>query len=86
MKLVYHKRFLKRISLLSAKDRIKVEETLILFEKNPFDQRLKNHELKGDMVGKRSISVRSDLRIIFEEFDGYVVVLLLNVGTHNQVY
>lgn len=38
------------------------------------------------MLGKRAISVMGDMRIIFEEFNDYTLVLMLDVGTHNQVY
>lgn len=36
--------------------------------------------------GKRSFSVTGDMRIIFEEHENYTMVLMLDVGTHNQVY
>ena len=38
------------------------------------------------MVGLRAISVTSDIRIIFQEFFHYRVVLFLDIGTHSQVY
>lgn len=38
------------------------------------------------MKGKRAFSVTGDMRIIFEEFDDYVLVIMLDIGTHAQVY
>lgn len=38
------------------------------------------------MKGQRSISARFDLRIIFEECDGYAVVIMIAVGNHEEVY
>lgn len=63
-----------------------VDKAILIFRKNPFDPRLSNHGLKGVMHGKRSIAATDDLRIIFEEFDGYTVVILLKVGGHGKVY
>lgn len=38
------------------------------------------------MKGGCSLSAGFDLRIIFEERDGYAVVIMIAVGTHEEVY
>lgn len=64
----------------------KVLDALTVFQDNPFDPHLKNHPLVGKLAGQRAFSVTGDLRVLFEEYDTYVLVLLLDVGTHSQVY
>ena len=59
---------------------------LMVFRKDPFQPSLRNHELKGNLAGKRAISVGFDLRIIYSEEGDHAVVYLLKTGTHNQVY
>ena len=67
-----------------------VEETLRLLQENPFAPRLATHKLKGKLEGSWACSVGYDLRIIFEfvqsanqrEDD----ILLLEIGTHDDVY
>ncbi len=86
MQILRHKNFKKSYQRLHKSLKEKVNLSIEKFYKNPFDQSLKNHPLKGKMVGKRAFSVTSDLRIIFEEHENYVVVIMLDVGTHNQVY
>jgi len=86
MKVFYHKKFEKHFKKLPLKLQNDVIDTIEVFKTNPFSVPLKNHPLKGSMQGKRAISVASDVRIIFEEHDNYVVVIMLNIGTHNQVY
>ena len=86
MRIQRKKSFLKMYEKLSAKKKEKVNETILKFQRNPFDETLKNHALKGEFAGCRSISAGGDLRIIFREFEGYVVVVFLHVGTHSQVY
>lgn len=66
--------------------RLKIDTALVRFKSNPLDAALYNHPLKGAMTGKRAISVTGDVRIIFEEYNNYVLVIMLDVGTHNQVY
>lgn len=56
------------------------------FERDPFDPILKNHALTGKFLGQRAFSVTGDIRIVFEEYNNYILVLVLDVGTHNQVY
>lgn len=86
MKVLYHKKFDKHFEKLTFKLQDKVIETIDLFKINPHNPSLKNHTLKGEMAGKNSISVTGDIRIIFEEHDNYILVIMLNVGTHNQIY
>lgn len=86
MKVVLQKSFDKRYKKLAPKLKIKVDSALAAFKENPFDPSLKNHALKGSMKGKRAFSVTGDVRVIFEEHDDYFLVLILDVGTHPQVY
>ncbi len=86
MNLSFHKRFDKRYEKLTTKLQTKVDEAIEHFVIDPFDPSLKNHALTGKMLGKRAFSVTGDYRVVFEEFDHYTLVLLLDVGTHNQVY
>lgn len=86
MKIDYHKTFLKQYKKLGARDRKSVDEAIETFTKNPFTKSLENHPLFGNLVGKRSITAGYDLRILFEEENGYTMVYLLQVGSHNQLY
>lgn len=86
MKLKFHKNFEKAFKKLHKDLKEKVILTIEKFANNPHDQILKNHELKAHLRGKRAISVTSNLRIIFQEYDHYVIVIFLDVGNHNQVY
>ena len=86
MKIKYHKKFEKQFKKLSLKDKNRVIEVVEIFINNPHDKRLLNHSLKGRLLGKKAISLSSDLRIIFEEFDNYTLVIFLDLGTHNRVY
>lgn len=86
MKIKYHKRFEKQYKKLLEKDKQKVLKTIEIFVLNPHHDILQNHSLKGGLLGKRSISAGSDLRIIFKEFDDYLLVVFLDLGKHNRVY
>ncbi len=86
MNLCFHKRFDKRYAKLTPKLQVKVDDAIGRFVADPFDPLLKNHALTGELLGKRAFSVSGDYRVVFEEYKDYTVVLLLDVGTHNQVY
>lgn len=86
MNLRFHKRFDKRYEKLTSKLQAKVDVAIKHFVIDPFDYSLKNHALTGEMLGKRAFSVTGDYRVVFEEYNHYALVLLLDVGTHNQVY
>jgi len=65
-----------------------VEATLLLLSENAFDPRLKTHKLSGDLEGVWACSAGYDLRILFEfvPHDGGEAILLLTLGTHDEVY
>lgn len=86
MIILYHKKFLKSYKRLPVNLKKKIDSKLQIFAVDPFSRELKNHKLKGSMQMERSISVTRDIRIIFEEYDKYTLVLMLDVGTHNKVY
>ena len=86
MKLKYHKRFDKQFRKLSAKDKERVIRSVDKFIDNPRDRSLRNHQLKGVLLGKRAISAGPNLRIIFEEFENYTLVIFLDIGKYNRVY
>lgn len=86
MQIQYHRNFEKRYKRLPSPVKKKVILCIKKFILNPYDVSLKNHGLKGNLPGKRAICVTSDIRIIFEELDGYILVIFLAIGTHNQVY
>lgn len=82
----YHKRFVKHYDKLNLKLKQKTDEAIALFQLNPFNPILDNHALANKMHSQRGFSVTGNYRVTFEECDDYKYVLLLDVGTHNQVY
>ena len=86
MEVKFHKRFEKRFKKMPANLRSKVIDTIEKFGESPFDRSLHNHQLTGKMADFRSISISNDIRIIFQEFEHYTIVIMLEVGSHNVVY
>ncbi|MBD3329920.1 type II toxin-antitoxin system mRNA interferase toxin, RelE/StbE family [Candidatus Peregrinibacteria bacterium] len=86
MKIKFHKHFEKRLKKLSPTIKNKTISAIKCFSEDPFDKKLKNHALRGKLKGKRAFSVSGDIRVIFEEFDDYILVIMLDVGSHAQVY
>ena len=86
MEIRFKKSFVKQYGKLQKSQQGRVDRALETFEKNPRDPILKNHALLGVLKGKRSISAGFDLRVVFAVERDYLVVLMLGVGTHNQVY
>jgi mRNA-degrading endonuclease YafQ of YafQ-DinJ toxin-antitoxin module len=61
---------------------------LELLASDCFHPRLKTHKLKGDLAGAWACSAGYDLRIVFKfvEYEGSEGILLLTLGTHEEVY
>lgn len=80
------RKFVKRNAELQKR----IEDTLIQMEADVFVANLGTHKLSGTLDGLQSCSCGYDCRIVFSieqntELDGEVIVLL-DIGTHNEVY
>lgn len=85
MKLQYDKDFQKQLKKLRPKAAGQVYRALEQFLSEPYHPSLRNHALKGEYLGQRSISAGGDLRIHCKQINADTV-LLIDVGTHSQLY
>jgi len=72
-------------SSLSQRQKLQVLETLNLFIDNPNNKDLRNHELRKEWKGYRSISIGGDLRLHFKMINNGFAYFVA-VGTHAQLY
>jgi len=66
MKILYSSKFAREYRKLPLRVKKIAEGKEQIFRKNPFDQRLKTHKLKGNFRGFLSFSINQRYRIIFE--------------------
>jgi mRNA interferase YafQ len=67
-----------------------IETALRRMVENLSDPRLKSHHLSGQLAGLHACSVAYDCRIVFARQKnpktGAEVLLLINIGSHEEVY
>jgi mRNA interferase YafQ len=63
----------------------KFEQAITLFVSNPYNPKLRTHKLSGVLDGSWSFSIDYDCRVIFDFIDEKTV-LLIDIGTHDEVY
>ena len=56
-----------------------------LFLASPFSTQLRTHKVSGKLEGQWAFSVDDDCRVVFE-FIGEDKVLLIDIGSHDEVY
>lgn len=61
------------------------EIKLKIFAESPFHPSLKMHSLSGNLKGYWSIRINYEYRLIFN-FVSQTKVLLIDIGTHDEVY
>lgn len=68
----------------------RVEGTLQQLAEDPFHPTLHSHKLKGELAGAWACTVDYDNRVLFEFVlnaeSGEEEILLLTMGTHDEVY
>ncbi len=79
------KRSYKKKIASNKKLKSKFEENLKLFAINPFNPLLRTHKLSGILKDCWAFAVDYDFRIIFK-FLTENKVLLIDIGTHDEVY
>lgn len=83
----YHKNFLKHFKLRikpHSQMVIKFQTRLQLFINDSTNPILKDHQLIGPKSYRRAFSVTEDIRVVYQKVDDGV--LLMDIGSHNQVY
>lgn len=83
-------RAFKRIIRKQPNFRPLIEQTLQQLAEDPFHPSLHTHKLKGDLSNIWSCSINYSYRILFEFVknpkDREEAILLLNLGSHDEVY
>jgi len=61
-------------------------DALVLFVEDPFADALRTHKLTGALHGCWAFSVDQGCRVVFMFLKGRNTVLLIDIGTHQEVY
>jgi addiction module RelE/StbE family toxin len=85
MEVIFHKNFKKQYKKLRSGERIKCEERIAIFVKNPHHSVLDNHSLGGKYKKYKSINISGDLRAIYELVAKNTALFIL-VDTHSNLY
>jgi len=68
----------------------RIEQTLLKLVEDPFMQSLDTHKLKGVLTGLWACSVAYDCRIVFQFLSppgsDEDIILLVDIGSHDEVY
>jgi addiction module RelE/StbE family toxin len=92
-KLFWGKTFIRAVKRTSRRhpDLVEILPTALqLLSEDPFAPPLETHKLKGKLSGSWACKVGYDLRIIFDfvksQEQGEDYILLLEIGSHEEVY
>ncbi|MEH1998639.1 MAG: type II toxin-antitoxin system YafQ family toxin [Nostoc sp.] len=84
------KRSFRKFARRNADLQSRIEETIAAMENDIFAANLGTHKLEGKLSGLFSCSCGFDCRIVFslktDDDSEEEVVLLLDIGTHDNVY
>ena len=88
-RLIYPESYLRRARKFLKKRpevRNQYKKTLELLELNPYHPALRLHGLQGRLKGLSSVSINLAYRILIEMVIEDQDILLVDIGTHDQVY
>ena len=88
-RIIYPESYLKRATKFIKKHpelRNQYQKTLELLEVNPYHPSLRLHGLQGRLSGLSSVSINISYRIVLEMIIRDNDIILVDVGSHDQVY
>ena len=88
-RVIYTKSYLKRAAKFAKRhpDLLdQYEKALKLLELNPFHPSLRLHRLSGSLSDLHSISINISYRITLEFLIEDGKIILVNVGSHDEIY
>ncbi len=88
-KLIFPDSYIKRVTKFLRKHpevSSQYQKTLELLEVNPHHSSLRLHSLDGRLKGLSSVSINMSYRIAVEMLIKDNEIILINVGSHDQVY
>jgi len=87
MKIEFHNNFIKNYNKRFGKN-IKIKDRFIertkIFQSDPTNPLLKDHQLKGKRAAYRAFSVTGDIRVVYLFINN--IIYFFDIGSHNQVY
>lgn len=87
-KILYSRKFLKHFKKRVIPDKKLSQQFNLRVKQFSINQKhtfLKDHQLKGSKSHLRSFSITGNVRILYRDL-GNNTVILIDIGTHNQVY
>ena len=84
MKAGYSKQFLRQYTKLSPEIRQKADERILLWQTDPLNSKLRDHQLKGKHKQYRSIDVTGDYRALYVSQEDKAI--FDKIGTHSKLY
>jgi mRNA-degrading endonuclease YafQ of YafQ-DinJ toxin-antitoxin module len=88
-RILYPDSYLKRASKFLKKHpelRNQYQKTVELLEVNPYHPSLRLHGLQGRLAGLSSVSINLSYRLVLEFVIQDSDIILVDVGSHDQVY
>jgi addiction module RelE/StbE family toxin len=89
LKVKFSKEFIEHYKKANVRIRHQVDERIRLFKRNPTDLQLRNHSLRDNWKGYRSINISVDWRAIYKEIPenkNFYLAFFVALGTHKQLY
>jgi Txe/YoeB family toxin of toxin-antitoxin system len=81
------KKIYKKWSLQHPGLKAQFEKRISIFEQDPFHPSIKTHSLSGSLKGLWSLRITYQYRLVFTFLDEKrTIVLLIDIGTHKEVY
>jgi addiction module RelE/StbE family toxin len=85
MKIRYSKKFVQQLAQQPEKIELAFKLRIELFQEDMHNPLLRNHSLKGKLIGYYSINITGDVRAIYEIIDDEIYLYQM-IGTHSQLY
>ncbi len=89
-KVVYSRRFVKSLKRVRNAPAFRAEKLTmainLISTQSPMPEQFRDHALTGNMSGYRECHIASDILLVYELNDDILELLLINIGSHSQLF
>ncbi len=82
----FNKNFRRQYKKLPKKVQDQATSRIAAWQRDPDHAKFRDHHLKGDYAGYRSINITGDVRALYYRREDGIVVIFAFIGTHSQLY
>jgi mRNA interferase YafQ len=82
-----YEKSLKKYLSIKKFSRFKLDEVILKLQNQiPLDKKFQDHPLKGELSHQRECHIYPDILLVYEVLEDQLILILVNLGSHSELF